>query len=426
MRKLSNPQITAKSVEISKCLINKEAGFQDFDLDITKSIGDIARFAANTRQSGTLDDKQLAGIANALKISYGTLRTNILYELEDLGWVQIISKGSRIKKIDENIPPLQDILGTLGKKWEEMEPTEIDRASVNSLSLLSKKPATKEALISELGINDESLETTLEYGEQTSYLGTFKSETLEEDVVWTPLYWAGKMDEVLKFLNRQTYENFEIIGNITKGFLQYQGRPIDLIGEQKSLINAGVGQGYFPSVAVKDRNGVSHEYIFAATPHFEAEPENDIFEKARLIVSCIRHGQYNAEVTKIRYPVNLLRALRENRLSAHSYAVIQYALLIANRICTYETVQTSYGEGYKVIFIDTPENNLAADIAEEMLTGETPIAGSLDEPEARQLLTKGTFNYSAEQRQIKSAKKISANREFGRLMECMRGSGVTS
>ena len=307
-----------------------------------------------------------------------------------------------------------------------MEPTEIDRASVNSLSMLSKKPATKEALISELDINAKYLETTLEYGEQTSYLGTFKSETIEEDVVWTPLYWAGKMDEVLKFLNRQTYENFEVIGNITKGFLQYQGRPNDQIGEQKSLINAGIGQGYFPSVAVKDRNGVSHEYIFAATPHFEAEPENDIFEKARLIVGCIRHGQYHAEVTRIKYPVNLLRALRENRLSSHSYAVIQYALLIANRICTYETVQTSYGEGYKVIFIDTPENNLAADIAEEMLTGETPIAGSLDEPEARQLLTKGTFNYSAEQRQIKSAKKISANREFGRLMEYMRGSGVTS
>ena len=407
-------------------MINKEAGFQDFDLDITKSIGDIARFAANTRQSGTLDEIQLAGIANALKISYGTLRTNILNELEDLGWVQIISKGSRIKKIDENIPPLQDILATLGKKWEEMEPTKIDRASVNSLSLLSKSPATKEALISELSINDECLETTLEYGEQTSYLGTFKSETIEEDVVWTPLYWAGKMDQVLKFLNRQTYENFEIIGNITKGFLQYQGRPIDQIGEQKSLINAGIGQGYFPSVAVKDRNGISHEYIFAATPHFEAEPENDIFEKARLIVGCIRHGQYHAEVTRIKYPVNLLRALRENKLSDHSYAVIQYALLIANRICTYEPVQTSYGTGYKVIFIDTPENNLAADIAEEMLTGETPIGGSIDEPEARQLLMKGTFNYSAEQRQIKSAGKIVAKSEFGRLMEYMRGSGVTS
>lgn len=407
-------------------MINKEVGFQDFDLDITKTIGDIARFAANTRQSGTLDETQLAGIGNALKISYGTLRTNILNELEDLGWVQIIRKGRRIKKIDENIPPLQDILSTLGKKWEEMEPTEIDRASVNSLSLLSKRPATKEALISELDINDEYLETTLEYGEQTSYLGTFKSETLEKDVVWTPLYWAGKMDKVLKFLNRQTYENFEIIGDITKGFLQYQGRPIDQMGENKSIINAGIGQGYFPSVAVKDRNGVSHEYIFAATPNFEADPKKDIFEKARLIVGCIRHGQYHAEVTRIKYPVKLLQALRENRLSAHSYAIVQYALLIANRICAYEPESTFYGTGYKIVFIDTPENNLAADIAENMLIGESTIAGSIDEPEARQLLIKGTFNYSAEQRQIKSAEKIAAKREFGRLMECLRGSGVTS
>ena len=100
-------------------MINKEVGFQDFDLDITKTIGDIARFAANTRQSGTLDERQLAGIANVLKINYSTLRTNILNELEDLGWVQIISKGSRIKKIDENIPPLQDIITTLGKKWNQ-------------------------------------------------------------------------------------------------------------------------------------------------------------------------------------------------------------------------------------------------------------------------------------------------------------------
>ena len=407
-------------------MINKEVGFQDFDLDITKTIGDIARFAANSRQSGTLDEAQLAGIGNALKINYSTLRTNILNELEDLGWVQIIRNGSRIKKVDENIPPLQDIVSTLGKRWEEMEPSEIDRASVNSLSLLSKKPATKEALISELEINDEYLETTLEYGEQTSYLGTFKSETLEKDVIWTPLYWAGKMDKVLKFLNRQTYENFEIIGEMTKQFLQYQGRPIDQMGENKSLINAGVGQGYFPSVAVKNRNGLSHEYIFAATPNFEADPKKDIFEKARLIVGCIRHGQYHAEVTRIKYPVKLLQALRDNRLSAHSYAIVQYALLIANKICIYEPVQTSYGTGYKIVFIDTPENNLAADIAENMLMGESTIAGSIDEPEARQLLVKGTFNYSAEQRQIKSAEKIVAKKEFGRLMECMRGSGVTS
>ncbi len=47
-------QITAKCVEISKCLINKGSGFYTLDLDDTRSIGDIARFAANIRQSQEL------------------------------------------------------------------------------------------------------------------------------------------------------------------------------------------------------------------------------------------------------------------------------------------------------------------------------------------------------------------------------------
>lgn len=305
-----------------------------------------------------------------------------------------------------------------------MEPTQIERASVYSLSLLSERPSTKEALISEMEIDDECLKTMLEYGEQTSYLGTFESEILEEDIVWTPFYWPGKMDGVIKFLNRQTSQNFDTIGNVTREFLKYPGRPIEQINQHKSLINAGIGQGYFPSVAVADRNGISHEYVFASTPHFGAEPDKDIFEKARLIVSCIRHGQYHAEVTKIMYPVNLLRALRENRLSAHSYALIQYALLIENRICIAETVKASYGTSYQIKFIDTPENILAADIAEEMLKGEKPMVGSVGEPEVRAMLINGTFNYSAEQRQVKGAEKIVAKNEFNKLMEYMIGSRV--
>ena len=70
--KLTYPQITAKSVEISKCLINKQVGFHDFDLEITKSTGDIARFAANIRQARTLEEEQLAAIGTALKIPYNT------------------------------------------------------------------------------------------------------------------------------------------------------------------------------------------------------------------------------------------------------------------------------------------------------------------------------------------------------------------
>ena len=423
LKKLTYSDITAKSVEISKCLINKGAGMYGYDLDATKITGDVARFAATIRQSDTLEHKQLTAIGTTLKIVPDTLKT-ILSELETMGWIETINKGGRVKKIDEHIPPLQDILNDLGKNWEEKEPTDIDRASVYSISYLSERPITRDGLLSELEIDQECFGTMLEYGEQTSYLGTFKSDTLDEEVVWTPFYWAGKMDKVLKFLNRNTYEDFNTIGSLTKNILDYQGRPLDRIAgnkEHSQFISAGISSGYFPSVAVMDGKGVSREYMFAATPQFGADPKNDIFEKARLIVACIRHGQYHAEISHIKYPVALLRALRENRLSPFSYGVTQYALLITNKICTAEKVKTTYGQSYKIKFIDTPENILASNIAEEMLAGDTPKTWIADEPEVMNLLVRGTFDYSAEQRHIKSSGQISATKEYSTLMEYMIG-----
>ena len=419
---MDNAQIAAKCVEISKCLINRGSGLYTFDLDDTRKIGNIARFAANIRQSEQISEQQLAAIADTLKQDYSIVRSDTLPFLEELGWVEAYKEGRKIIRIEEYLPPLEDILSTLGKQWKENEPSPIDVATVSSLSKLSDRPMTKDALISEVGIENEKFDITLEYGGQANYLGTFMSEEFGKETVWTPLYWAGKLDTVLNFLNRQTYDEFKALGTLTREFLKYPGRPEDRTHhDRKSLVDAGVAHGYFPSVAVTDRKNDQHEYIFAAAPEFEVNPQKDIFEKARLIVACIRHGQYNAEVTRIKYPVLLLHALRENRIAPHSYAKIQYALLIVNGICTYKEVPTSYGIGYQLKFNDTPENNAAADTAEQMLKGQDPSSGAVSEPEVKELLITGLFNYSSEQRRMKSTTQISAKGDFDRLMEYLQG-----
>jgi hypothetical protein len=420
LKKLNNADITAKCVEISKCLLNTEVGFQDYDLDTTRTVGDIARFAANIRQAGTLEEETLVAIGVALKIDYKDIRNDILPTMEDLEWISTYGAGRKIQKIDEYIPPLDTVLDELGEYWQGNDLTNIDIASVNSVAYLSEKPATKDAVMSELDIDTNSLESTLNYGEQTSYLGTFYSENLGEEVVWTPFYWADKTDDVVKFLAKQSYDSLDRIGEVTKEIKQYPGRPLDMIqGEKKTLVEAGIGQGYFPSVSVQ-KEGNALEYIFPAAAQFGAKPENDIFEKARLIVGCIRHGQYHADVTKIKYPLSILRILRANQLKPHSYALNQYSPLIINRICTYEEVSTRFGTGYKINFIDTPENNIAADIAEKMLSGNNSIY-SITEPEVDELLVKGKFEYTSHVRQIKNKMNIAAKDEFSRLMETMRG-----
>ena len=66
------------------------------------------------------------------------------------------------------------------------------------------------------------------------------------------------------------------------------------------------------------------------------------------------------------------------------------------------------------------------DVAEELLKGEEPVSGSLDQPAVRELFIAGSAKFSQEQRQIKNAAKVVARGEFDRLIEAIQGSGAIS
>lgn len=413
--------ITAKCVEVSKCFLDKKAGLYSYELDGTRKVGNIARLAANMRQSGILEIKQLAAIGTAIKQDFSTIRSDMIPALEQLNWIEVDREGNKIKKIYEAIPPLEDILPILGTYWEEEEPNNIDLATIESLYLLKNKPFKKESLISELEIPETEFKTALNYGTQVNYFGTFKSFESEEEIIWTPYYWTRNITDTLKFLKKQPDE-FNQIENLTKEILKYPGKPLNSVNGDMNTLKTGVKYGFFPSVGIKDANGENHNYVFPASPQFGLDPKEDIFEKARLIVACVRHGQHDADVSRILYPLNLLEKLRKNEMKPHSYALTQYALLITNRICEYEIVDMPYGKSYKIKFINSPENEKAMDLAEDILKREEPFAGIMDEPEVDNLLTEGMFNYSAEQRQIITAEEIAAKEEFERMLENIRGS----
>jgi hypothetical protein len=414
--KLNDAQITAKCVELSKSLVNVGAGLIDYDLGNSRTIGDAARVAVSIKRAGELDPETFAAISTALKVNYRLARSEILGLFEELGWADVKRKGGVVAKIVEQIPPAEDILSKLGKEWKEREPTTIDEASISGLYELSKRPFEKSALLSELDLPAEKFQTFYDYGEQANYLGKFNSEETGKEIIWTPLYWAGKTEAVLKYLQKQSEAQFTELESLTRKLVGYPGVPHEKL-PQNPIIDSGIYHGYFPSLRITDRKRAEHEYIFAATPQFEIDSNKDLYEKARMIVSCIRHGQYHAEVTKILYPRSLLNAMRNNTMKPHPYADVQYILLKINGIINLEPSFTRYGKAFKVKWINTPENNLAADIADELLKGEEPSLRTREEIEAKEILVQGMFNYSSEQRRIKATKEIRAKPEFDRLME---------
>jgi hypothetical protein len=423
MRRPNKAQITSKCVEVSKCLIDTASGLHTQELEMTRTTGDIARFVANIKGSEIIDINKLGAISSALKIDYRLLVKYILPKIEDYGWIETKKEINKIRKVDEHVPPIQDTLSILGEEWNESS-TSIDEITVNSLYETCKKPITEEALVSELDSSEDDFKVSRDYGLEANYFGNFISEETGKQALWSPLYWAGRIDDVLKFLERQTYTELNQIGSLTRDFRDYPGTPSENVSNQ-DILDKGIKSGYFPSVSIKKRNNVTHQYIFAATPQFEVEPDGDIFEKARLIVSSMRAGQYHGEITKIKWPTLVLKAFRDGVIRPHSFSDVQYAPLVTHSICTLQPVKVYNNTRYKPIFIDTPENNIAADIAYELLKGEEPVTGKLIEPKVDDILKKGVYNYTSEMRRIKSAKKIEASDEFEKLIQRMSGSGVS-
>lgn len=361
----------------------------------------------------TLDREKLAAVSAATKTDFRINKRVLLPILEDLGWIHINKDGI----IEEYIPPIEDVLPALGKVFYEQDYTNVDIGTIGSLSILKKRPLARDALLSELDIPENQFEVSLNYGEAANYFGTFESQETGDEIIWSPFYWPGKVDDVTKFLKRQTYEEFKDIEKIITTLSSSQGKPADYIKGNPQILLDGIESGFFPTVGVQGDSCTLRRYVFTAEPQFGLDPNNDIFEKARLIVGCIRHGQYHASGSKIIYPRALLKALRENRMRSHPYARIQYALLVINGICTVE----QHGSFYKVKFIDEPENRIAMDIADEMLAGEEILSGMIEPEINNKLFEEGLYSFSAEQRKIRNRdEKIFAKGSFDRLMEIMQ------
>jgi len=415
---------TAKCVEVSKCFINKSVGLYDYELEDTLTIGNLARLSANIKNTEILSVENLVGIGTAIKQEFRIIRSEYLPILEDLGWIEVQRQNSKINKIYESMPPLQDILGNLGILYEEREPGEVDRATIKSLSSLTKKPIKKDTLISETDVKEENFQTAMDYGLNTNYFGTFRSYETNEEIMFTPYYWNRNKDKTLKFLKRQTYDEFSPIEKLISQVYKVQGQPIERIIENSELLNEGIECGFFPSIGITDPNrNQKYKYVFNATPQFDLEPNKDIFEKARMIVACFRHGQFHASTSRIRNPLAVLSSLRANMMRPHSHALVQYGLLVNERICKAEKV-ADYGGSYRIRFIKNPENIKAMDLAKSMLEDKEPIMGVVYESSVDKFVKDGVFNYANEQRKLESLEQISAKGEYIRMLEYIQGDSL--
>ena len=227
---LNDAQIASKCVEVSKSLSSLESSLFTYDLRDTTTIGDAARLCVSIKNiSERITERMLAAAAASLKIHYRIVDSQLMPLFESLGWVRIKRDGNKIESFVEQIPPTQDFLSTLGKKWEEDRPTVIDRATIKSVNILSSRPYAKDALVSELSSAEDDFQLMLDYGESGGYFGKFISEEYGVETIWTPHYWTSNSESVIEFLKRQNEQQFREIAMIMNLLRRAQGTPTERI-----------------------------------------------------------------------------------------------------------------------------------------------------------------------------------------------------
>lgn len=387
----------------------------------TRLVGMAAKLAVNIRGLDVITNiQQLFVVADQLGVDGPNLQS-VLGILQEVGWVKIDKLNHKIVKVTETVPYFSDAYDTLGEYWKTQDASEIEEATLKILGDLAKSPRSLEDIKVDLNLDDDSLEVIMQVGEDGSFLKSYQVDGGK--ILYSPLFWDEKPNELFRVLRK--YKLDEIVSTLER-VKANQGLPVD--PSTDPLLQEAAVAGVLPAPAVSSVGGTK---LFAFTPYAGAIPigqeENQVLDKARSILACVRYGQNFAGASRIKWPRAILETLldpsRGRQLKAHTEHKYQYSLLAFKQIVQIIPV-SSGSEWHYVRLIETPDNIKAMKIALDLLDfGEQMTNKGLDEDARKLLAFKG--EYIEPMRALRQAKQQSpsASSSFVKLLEIARGGG---
>lgn len=387
--KLDNKWVALRSVEIQRCFSNSgSADLAFLDLPHVMRIGQLTRLANMLRRRGIVPYKSVKALGALLGMQPDTINSN-LNIMENLTWVSLSKNSKGIPtSLQDHVPNLEKVLSTLGEIFSEQESdipkiaplSKIEKASISTLHLCSRKPITVDALKSELNLNINTYKKMLILGEAGRYLEPITLADNKE-ALWSAIYYYNQYENIKKFMQRQTISSLTPIGEAIELCAETVGIPLEIFPrEKRQAAIAGIKCGailplnlWMPTEGGK----TDYTFLFPPLPSFlDSNPSGDFLEKSKVLLASFRLGENFAPTSKIRNPKQVIQKLRnEGKLSRpHSDAFDQYKVPASRGIFVlkYEEGTTFYGDrSYKAwmpYLIKSEENIKALDIVESLIT----------------------------------------------------------
>lgn len=284
--------------------------------DATILAGQCARMMARVRGMEIIDNlPTLSAMATSVGILPTQLRMVILPTLEHCGVINIKKDGSgKIHRIEEHVPTEDEILKITYDVWEGTGANEVEKASIFNLDQCSIIPRTEEEIKKSLekeGFKKQDAEIALEL--QASFQILKKSAAEPSALIYSPYVWGENAKSIVGFVSHLDKSSKEAVEQLLRSISLNQGVPLDLLqGFPADLFTASRKTGLVDVCQVTTKTGI--EKGFAFTPRMWGSLGGealipDTYDDVKLFLSSIGFGQHYSNVSKIKYPVELVEAL---------------------------------------------------------------------------------------------------------------------
>lgn len=349
MTSISEKDIGVRCVDISKCLQTITVGTHTYIFSRSDQIGSALRLAANIQGLESITNNQLMLIAARLGIKPTEAIDTIVPLQEELGWIHPYKDNSgKIRRIDENIPSIHDCFKAGGEKFQEMNPDRIEESGIETLEFTSRSPILESDLGSKIDLRDDELTKMIEVGKSANFLDSYDYGT--EKIIFSPYLWDIKDINSLKILKSlESNERLKLL-ELGEQISHIQGCPVSIL-KQKGIYDdkiVGTSQrgGLLTRTSISIPGKGKNDFLFMPSGKLniseESTDRNDVFDKVKNLITCMRQGQYFAGVTKIHNPVILLERLLHDGCigrTPHSEIKEQYTLIEADGIARAEEVR---------------------------------------------------------------------------------------
>lgn len=318
---------------------------------------------------------------------------DVIGVLEEIRFVDIVSTGNKIEHIIPKVPHFKDVYTELGEHPDLDNLNEHEEATIHILEALQGQPENRDRLFSKSGIDKAVFDRCVTIAGTGGLVREHRVRG--RDILVSPVYFADNLDGLADLA---VASGAGEVGKVLDVIRSNQGWPLSLALHQREIGGSKLTSTQSSIMMCLAKEGIlkpptisfersRESFLFTPKPgkgRLDAA-NREVYERAMALVASVRKGQLLPDKYRIKWPLSILRALRDKGyLGSNSDAHGQYNNLVILKVAYLKEVSAGR---WQLHLHRTDENISALNLAIQLLeTGD--LAGMELNKEAQIALSK--------------------------------------